>query len=147
MHVTRPSLHGGMITAIPMALNARPEWALAVNEERDVTVVNEQTVVRVSILRCEPSRFAELKRMMSEAEPILAPGIRAMRGCRAYVVGADVTTSSLSNVSIWDTLDDARQMERFQPMLELGKRFLDAGAAFERPIMNYATLWHVGTAP
>jgi hypothetical protein len=58
-----------------------------------------------------------------------------------------VTTSSLSNVSIWDTLDDARQMERFQPMLELGKRFLDAGAAFERPIMNYATLWHVGTAP
>lgn len=135
------------MTAILMALNARPEWVLETNKERIVTVINEQTVVRVSILRCEPSRFAELKRMMSEAESILAPGIRAMRGCRAYVVGADVTTSSLSNVSTWDTLDDARQMERFQPMLDLGKRFLDAGAAFERPIMNYATLWHIGNAP
>ena len=60
--------------------------------------------------------------------------------------GADAETSSLSNVSIWDTLDDAKQMERFQPMLDLGKRFLDAGATFERPIMNYATLWHIGNA-
>jgi hypothetical protein len=136
-----------MMTAMLMALNARPESVLAINKERNVTVINEQTVVRVSILRCEPSRFAELKRMMSEAESILAPGIRALRGCRAYVAGADVTSSSLSNVSIWDTLDDARQMERFQPMLDLGKRFLDAGAAFERPIMNYATLWHIGNVP
>jgi hypothetical protein len=55
-------------------------------------------------------------------------------------------TSSLSNVSIWGTLDNAKQMERFQPMLDLGKRFLDAGATFERPIMNYATLWHIGNA-
>jgi hypothetical protein len=111
-----------------------------------MTAINEQTVVRVSILRCEPSRFAEFKRMMSESESILTPGIRAMHGCRAYLAGADAATSSLSNVSIWDTLDDAKQMERFQPMLDLGKRFLDAGATFERPIMNYATLWDIGNA-
>jgi hypothetical protein len=111
-----------------------------------MTVINEQTVVRVSILRCEPKRFAEFKRMMSEAESILAPGIRGLRGCQAYLAGADEATSSLSNVSIWDTLDDAKQMERFQPMLDLGKRFLEAGATFERPIMNYATLWHIENA-
>jgi hypothetical protein len=34
-------------------------------------------------------------------------------------------------------------MEHFQPMLDLGKRFLDAGATFERPIMNYGTLWQL----
>ena len=111
-----------------------------------MTATNDQTVIRVSILRCEPSQFEEFKRMMSESESILAPGIRAMRGCRAYFVGADVASSSLSNVSIWDTLDDAKQMERFQPMLDLGKRFLDAGATFERPIMNYATLWQLEDA-
>jgi len=38
-------------------------------------------------------------------------------------------------------------MERFQPMPDLGKRFLGAGATFERPIMNYATLRHIGTTP
>jgi hypothetical protein len=36
-------------------------------------------------------------------------------------------------------------MERFQPMLDLAKRF--AGATFERPIMNYATLWQLGADP
>jgi hypothetical protein len=82
--------------------------------------------------------------MMSESSKILLPGIQAMRGCRGYFAGSDQATSSLSNVSIWETLEDAKQMERFQPMLELGKRFLDAGANFERPIMNYGTLWQLG---
>jgi hypothetical protein len=112
-----------------------------------MTAITSQTVVRVSILRCDPGRFAEFKRMMSDSETLLAPGIKAMRGCIAYVAGADQETSSLSNVSIWDNLQDAKQMEHFQPMLDLGKRFLDAGATFERPIMNYATLWHLGKGP
>jgi hypothetical protein len=103
-------------------------------------------VVRVSILRCQPERFLEFERMMSEASKILLPGIQAMSGCRGYFAGSDQTTASLSNVSIWETMEDAKQMERFQPMLELGKRFLDAGATFERPIMNYGTLWQLGNA-
>jgi hypothetical protein len=82
---------------------------------------------------------------MAEAESILLPGIRAMHGCRGYFAGSDPVTSSLSNVSIWNTLEDAKQMERFQPMLDLAKRF--AGATFERPIMNYATLWQLGADP
>jgi hypothetical protein len=106
-----------------------------------MTISNKIPIVRVSILRCEPSRFLEFERMMSESASMLLPGIRAMHGCRAYFAGSDQVTSSLSNVSVWDTLEDAKQMERFQPMLDLGKRFLDAGATFERPIMNYGTLW------
>jgi hypothetical protein len=40
-----------------------------------------------------------------------------------------------------------QQMDRFQPMLELGERFADEGATFERPIMNYAILWQLGSQP
>ena len=98
-------------------------------------------VVRVSILRCEASQFEMFKGLMAEAELTLAAGIKAMRGCRVYFAGADEATSSLSNVSLWDLLDDARQMERYQPMLDLGRRFAELGARFERPIMNYSTLW------
>jgi hypothetical protein len=29
-------------------------------------------------------------------------------------------------------------------MLELGKRFAELGARFERPIMNYQRLWQLG---
>jgi len=34
-------------------------------------------------------------------------------------------------------------MDSFQPMLDLGKAFSIKGATFERPIMNYATLWQL----
>jgi hypothetical protein len=103
-------------------------------------------VVRVSILRCDAAAFDMFRRMMIEAEAVLAPGIGAMRGCRAYYVGVDQASLSLSNVSIWDTIDDARQMERYQPMLDLGRQFSEAGARFERPIMNYSTLWQIEPA-
>jgi hypothetical protein len=104
-----------------------------------------QPVVRVSILRCPPNRFAELRQMMMAADPVLRPGIEAMRGLLAFYAGADEATSSLSNVSIWNTLADAKQLDTFQPMLELGKTFSASGATFERPVMNYSTLWQVSS--
>ena len=100
-------------------------------------------VVRVSILRCLPEHFAELRRMAAEADPILRPGIEAMAGLLAFYFGADEATSSLSNVSLWTSLEAARQLDTFQPMLDLAKPFAAKGATFERPIMNYATLWQL----
>ena len=102
-----------------------------------------QSVVRVSILRCPPERFAELRQMMAEADPVLRPGIEAMAGLLAFYVGADEATSSLSNVSLWTSLEAARQLDTYQPMLELGKPFTAKGATFEQPIMNYVTLWQL----
>jgi hypothetical protein len=128
--------------AILMALVAAPSFPES-SMENDMTTTSKSPVVRVSILRCKPDRFLEFERMMNESAVLLLPGIRAMRGCRGYSAGSDQATSSLSNVSVWATLEDAKQMEHFQPMLDLGKRFLDAGATFERPIMNYGTLWQL----
>jgi phage-related protein len=102
-----------------------------------------QPVVRVSILRCAPEKFTELRQMMIEADSVLRPGIEAMPGLINFYAGADEATSSLTNVSIWKTLDDAKQMDTFQPMLDLGKTFEQQGARFERPNMNYLTLWQL----
>jgi len=102
-----------------------------------------QPTVRVSILRCAPERFADLRQMMVEADRVLRPGIEAMAGLLAYYAGADEATSSLSNVSVWTSLEAAKQMDTFQPMLDLGKAFAAKGATFDRPIMNYATLWQL----
>lgn len=100
-------------------------------------------VVRVSILRCQPDQFTMFRTMMAESEAILVPGIQAMNGLISYWAGADEATASLTNVSVWRTLADAEQMDRFQPMLDLGKRFAERGATFERPIMNYEALWRI----
>ena len=64
-----------------------------------------------------------------------------MRGLLAFYGGADEMTSSLTNVSV--DLDAAKQLNRFQLMLDLGKQFVAKGATFERPIMNYMTLWQL----
>ncbi len=101
-------------------------------------------VIRVSILRCEAAQFARLRLMMIESEVILRPGIEAMPGLLAYYAGADEATHSLTNTSVWDSLEHAKQLDHFQPMLDSGKRFADEGATFERPIMNYTTLWRFG---
>ena len=100
-------------------------------------------VVRASIIRCAPGQFPELRQMMQDAEAVLRPGIEAMPGLIAFYVGADEATTSLSNISLWSTLDEARQLDRYQPMLDLGRVFVANGATFERPIMNYATLWRI----
>ncbi|MGH6971153.1 MAG: hypothetical protein ACREEQ_06035, partial [Caulobacteraceae bacterium] len=56
----------------------------------------------------------------------LAAGVEAMRGARLYIAGADLDTAPLANVGLWDTLDDARRMDRFQPMRDLGRRGVEA---------------------
>jgi hypothetical protein len=101
------------------------------------------SIVRVSILRCTPDGFSEMRQMMLNAEKVLRPGIESMRGLLAYYGGADEATSSLTNVSVWTDLAAAKQMDTFQPMLDLAKEFAAKGATFERPIMNYATLWQL----
>jgi len=98
-------------------------------------------IVRISILRCDADRFDAMRKMMFESEAALRPGIEQMPGFVAIYAGADPATCSLMNTSIWDTLEHAQQLDRFQPMLDAGKRFAAEGARFERPIMNYATLW------
>jgi len=100
-------------------------------------------VVRVSVLRCQPAQFAELKEMMARSQIVLEPGLRQMTGLLHYYTGEDEAVSSLTNVSVWKTLPDAKQMDTFQPMLDLGKEFAAKGAIFERPIMNYTSIWEV----
>jgi hypothetical protein len=73
----------------------------------------------------------------------LRPGVEALPGLISSYAGADEATSSLMNVSLWKTLADAKQLDTFQPMLDLGKAFVQKGAVFERPVMNYSTPWQL----
>ena len=100
-------------------------------------------VVRVSIIRCKGENFVELRDMIVSTQTRLAPGIGKMPGLLHFYVGADEATSSLTNVSVWSTLENAKQLDSFQPMLDLGREFVAKGATFERPIMNYTTLWEL----
>ncbi|MCG2626361.1 hypothetical protein L6654_06955 [Bradyrhizobium sp. WYCCWR 13023] len=99
--------------------------------------------VRVSVMRCDPNQFAEFRQMMAESLDVLAPGIRQMRGLIHFYSGEDEASHALAQVSLWRTLEDAKQLDTFQPMLDLGKVFTSKGARFERPIMNYVSSWEI----
>jgi len=68
---------------------------------------------------------------------VLHPGIESL-ACFDYA-DADEVTSSLTNVSTWKTLDNAKQTDTFQPMRDLGKVFAQRGPIFAR--LNYLTQW------
>jgi hypothetical protein len=51
--------------------------------------------VRVSVIRCHPQQFAELKKMMADSIAVLEPGIRRMRGLIHFYAGEDEAVNSL----------------------------------------------------
>jgi hypothetical protein len=59
-----------------------------------------------------------------------------------YYAGIDRTAGTMTNVSIRASLEDARQMDTLQPMLEQRKVFESLGIRFD-PIINYETLWEI----
>ena len=105
-----------------------------------------RSVVRVSILNIPHEHLDEASRRMKDAEASLS-GIRDLPGLLAYFVGVDRTTSQLSNVSVWDTAENAKAMSTFQPMLDLAATFSELpGVTFVRPIPNFEGLWQWGDA-
>ena len=101
------------------------------------------SVVRISILTIPEDGIDEAAEVMRKAEQELK-GIQKLPGLRTYFAGVDRARSQLTNVSVWDSIGHAEQMSRFQPMLDLGKRFGAKGATFLRLIPNFECLWEWG---
>ena len=73
----------------------------------------------------------------------LVPAIRALAGCLSYYVSTDEASSTMINVSVWDSTEHANAMAGLAPMLALAKEFVELGVEFERPIVNYPVLWQL----
>jgi len=80
---------------------------------------------------------------LAHAQSSLVPAIEALHGCLHFWAGADPASNTMVNISVWATLDDARQMETLAPMLALASEFASLGVQFERPITNYQSLWEI----
>jgi hypothetical protein len=98
-------------------------------------------VVRISLARFEASQYDAIAQMWNESQATLVPAIKGLKGNIAFYVGIDRENGTMSNVSVWETMGDARQMDTLPAMLDLAPSFVAAGARFERPITNHETLW------
>jgi hypothetical protein len=100
-------------------------------------------VVRISRGSFAPEAYDAVRRRLDQAQESLIPAIRQLSGCLHYYAAIDRDSGSMVNVSVWRTLADAQQMQTLAPMLALAEAFTREGVDFERPVINYQTLWEI----
>ena len=99
-------------------------------------------VVRISKGQFVSDNAEEAERLLSDGEASLREAIENLNGLLHYYVGIDHERKYLTNVSIWETLEDAHQMDSLQAMLAQRPVLEAAGVSFE-PITNHETLWTI----
>ena len=100
-------------------------------------------VVRVSLGTFDADKAAIIEAKLIESKGALESGIGAMRGNLGYYVGIDRKNNAMSNVSLWESVEAAEQMATFQAMNDLAGTFIALGVRFQRPILNFTTLWEL----
>lgn len=101
------------------------------------------SIVRISRASFPPERYETIKARLDEAQKSLVPAIRELTGCLHYFAAIDRDSSTMINVSVWRSLADAKQMQTFEPMLALAEEFRREAVQFERPILNYESIWEI----
>ncbi len=109
------------------------------------------SVVRISKASFQSEDLARMQVLWDESQATLVPEIENLQGCLHYWAGIDPVSSTMVNVSVWETLADAKQMQTLAPMRTLAEEFTKLGVVFvrvasalpNRPICNYETLWKI----
>jgi hypothetical protein len=97
-------------------------------------------IVRISTGRFEPAPADEVERLMAASEDALRAPLRELPGLVHYYVGIDRGARTVTNTSVWDTLEHALAMRDLQAMHAQRPLLEGAGVAFE-PITNHEVLW------
>ncbi len=99
-------------------------------------------VVRISKGRFDPANAANAERLLGESERALREPLSRLPGLLHYYVGLDRSSGQLMNVSVWDTIEHARQLDTLREMLAQRPILEAAGVVFE-VITNHETLWTI----
>ena len=102
-----------------------------------------KNVIRISIGYFEPEKADEVHSLLdNEFKNSLIPAIKKLSGNINYSVGIDREKFCMTNVSVWQTKEDALQMVSLKEMLEMRNIFESLGLKFIE-ITNHAILWQL----
>lgn len=100
-------------------------------------------IVRVSRGWFDPAQFETVRERLAAGEAVLVPAISRLPGLLHYYVSIDDRTSSMINVSIWESDAAASAMSTLPEMLAQRDEFTALGVRFD-PLANYAPVWEIG---
>ena len=100
------------------------------------------SVIRISKGKFDPKHAAEAERLLRESERALRQPLSELAGLVHYYVGIDRERGFVTNVSVWDSLEHAHQLDTLHAMLAQRPILEAAGVAFE-VITNHETLWTI----
>ena len=99
-------------------------------------------IARISKGRFSADEYETVKKLVANSATPLVPALKRLRGLLYYHAAVDPETRTVINVSIWEDLEAAKQMDRLQEMLAQRPILEDAGVTFDR-IANYEPLWTI----
>ncbi len=97
-------------------------------------------VVRISKGRFAADNYRRVNELIEKSAEPLVPARRALPGLLYYHAAVNPETNTVVNVSIWESLQAAKQMDSLAPMLAQRPILEAAGVTFDK-IANYETLW------
>ena len=99
-------------------------------------------VVRISRGKFDVSNVAGAERLLAESERALREPLTQLSGLLHYYVGIDRVKGYLTNVSVWDSVEHAHQMDTLAAMLAQRPLLEAAGVQFE-VITNHEAVWTI----
>ena len=99
-------------------------------------------VVRISKGKFTVNDLANAEHVPAESERALREPLSRLPGLLHYYVGIDRAAGYLTNVSVWESMEAAHQMDTLQVMLAQRPILEAAGVTFE-VITNHDTLWTI----
>lgn len=98
-------------------------------------------IVRISMGYFQPAQTEKVESMLNnEFKKSLIPAIKKLKGNLGYYVGIDKEKHTMTNVSFWQTKEDALQMATLKEMLDMRTTFEALGIKFIE-ITNHEVLW------
>jgi pimeloyl-ACP methyl ester carboxylesterase len=100
-----------------------------------------ENIVRISIGYFQPEQTEKVESMLNnEFKNLLIPAIQKLKGNLGYYVAIDKEKHAMTNVSFWQTKEDAMQMATLKEMLDMRITFETLGLKFIE-ITNHDILW------
>jgi len=99
-------------------------------------------VIRVSRATFDPSRLAEVERMLRDTSTYLMPAIKRLEGLLGYYAGA-APAGSVVAVSLWDSDTHASQMAGLREMTVDARKEAEAVGVSPPTIVNHPLGWQI----